>query len=956
MAKLAILMFVLTPFAFGQIVHGPAAGSIPAGVLVTTDAFAAPVPSGPPRPAEEGIEENEDEEELPSGALLSGKVQASTYVFDSSVIAPPSYLPPVKVAAFPGIGQTETWPPDPQVAAGPEYIVQAVNRAFRICDKSGTPIKDISIVQWYSTTVPGITVNNVFDPTLRYDYFAGRWVMAWLYLDQAKTLSYYLLSVSDDDNPLGTWSNWALPADLNGSTPSGDWADFHCVGFDAQAYYIVSDQRAYSSNYQRFDKIRIIPKSQLLANVAGPVSWSDFWNLRDSLGIPVHVRPSVVYGFPGEYYLMDIPKAGSGNHATVFRILSPVTTPSMTSVRVPIGQWTAPPRPDQYNSGNLIDDAGSGPKLQSAVVYRDSALWAVHTVANPGSTKSSCLRYLKISTATNSVLEDVTFGAPGYFYFYPTIAVDRDENVVITFSRCGTTEYIGAFLTWRLASDPPNTLRPSLLMHKGEAFYVPNGPPRWGDYMGACVDAADGNIFWLMTEYAVLTSGGSAWGTSILQLRLVPFPGPKLMTAESTLNFGWSEVSGLPDTLALTLHNVGSSTLTISGVTHTNPDYDLAGNPSFPVPLSTYQGLTIRVVFSPSALGASHDTLIIASTDPGRPLLKIPVSGIGVHAAPADPLMMYLTAYSPSGGTVLGTASSYVAPHVIGAPGMLGFRSLAIQPSTMQLYGIVSDFGFTSLYRIDCTNGIAFLARRIPVPDIGGIAFGRNDSLFCGTSSGILYHVRLSSGDTVRIGRTPGLAYAGLSFSPVSGSLWASAGSPYVNDSIYSVTPGTGIATAIGSTGFAVRTSSLAFDSAGALFGLVENALVYIDTLDGHATLFPRLIPFEGLRAIALRGGISTGVRNGADDQLPVSFRLEQNFPNPFNPNTVISYQLSVVSSVRLVVYDILGQEVAILVNGRQAPGNHEVTFDGRGLSSGVYVYRIQTGSNIASKKMVLMK
>lgn len=88
----------------------------------------------------------------------------------------------------------------------------------------------------------------------------------------------------------------------------------------------------------------------------------------------------------------------------------------------------------------------------------------------------------------------------------------------------------------------------------------------------------------------------------------------------------------------------------------------------------------------------------------------------------------------------------------------------------------------------------------------------------------------------------------------------------------------------------------------------------------------------------------------------PLDFSLQQNYPNPFNPTTVVSYQLSVAADVRLGVYDLLGSEVAVLVDEIKAPGSHEVTFDGSRLASGVYIYRLITGSFMQSRKMVLVK
>lgn len=79
-------------------------------------------------------------------------------------------------------------------------------------------------------------------------------------------------------------------------------------------------------------------------------------------------------------------------------------------------------------------------------------------------------------------------------------------------------------------------------------------------------------------------------------------------------------------------------------------------------------------------------------------------------------------------------------------------------------------------------------------------------------------------------------------------------------------------------------------------------------------------------------------------DELPTKFLLEQNYPNPFNPSTVISWQSPVSSWVTLKIYNILGQEVATLVDENKAAGKYDVQFDGSQLSSGVYFYRLTTG------------
>jgi hypothetical protein len=88
----------------------------------------------------------------------------------------------------------------------------------------------------------------------------------------------------------------------------------------------------------------------------------------------------------------------------------------------------------------------------------------------------------------------------------------------------------------------------------------------------------------------------------------------------------------------------------------------------------------------------------------------------------------------------------------------------------------------------------------------------------------------------------------------------------------------------------------------------------------------------------------------------PLAFKLLQNYPNPFNPVTTIDYALSSTVLVILKVYDLLGQEVATLVNGIEDPGYKSVSLDASKLSSGIYFYRLQAGGYTEVKKLVLLK
>tara|TARA_Y100001935_G_scaffold254275_1_gene262785 strand:- start:58436 stop:60643 length:2208 start_codon:yes stop_codon:yes gene_type:complete len=100
----------------------------------------------------------------------------------------------------------------------------------------------------------------------------------------------------------------------------------------------------------------------------------------------------------------------------------------------------------------------------------------------------------------------------------------------------------------------------------------------------------------------------------------------------------------------------------------------------------------------------------------------------------------------------------------------------------------------------------------------------------------------------------------------------------------------------------------------------------------------------------------NTGVSNEMNTDSPDEFVLKQNYPNPFNPSTNIHFDLPKSSVVNLEVYDLMGKRVATLVNERMGAGSHMVTFNASGLASGIYLYRIQAGNFIQTRKLTLIK
>jgi choice-of-anchor B domain-containing protein len=101
---------------------------------------------------------------------------------------------------------------------------------------------------------------------------------------------------------------------------------------------------------------------------------------------------------------------------------------------------------------------------------------------------------------------------------------------------------------------------------------------------------------------------------------------------------------------------------------------------------------------------------------------------------------------------------------------------------------------------------------------------------------------------------------------------------------------------------------------------------------------------------------LTTDIEEPNGRQLPQVYELLQNYPNPFNPSTNIRYSLPEAAQVRIEVFNTLGQRMAILANGQMPAGYHEIVFDARGFASGVYLYKLQVGTFVQMKKMILME
>lgn len=954
MKKLVLFLLFISNLGFAQLYQGPASGSVPNGVIVSTgtmlDGFSgdklSPYIRKKPRNKINFTAYpdymNRVSPKAPEGA---------NYMNDPLIGMQQDSPDPTIFKSFQGFSDPGGYiPPDFYLAAGPTHIIGTDNGRIRIWDKNGNLVKNIVSDSWFSSTV---NAASTFDPKVLYDHFAKRWIMVWLDQDDATARGYYLVSVSADSIPLGTWYNYALPSNVNGSTPSNSWGDYQGVGFDNQALYITSNQFVFGGNFQG-TKIRIIPKSELYANTAGPVSWNDLWDIREpnSFARTFGARPTIMYTASSDYYLLVQSPFSTGTFITLYKIANSVTNPVMTAVNVPVTQYTGPPTAGQLGGGSLnIETGGSSFKYEP--VFKDGFIWAVHSVKNAAFTNYSSIRYLKINTTLNETAEDVAMGADGFWHFYPSLTVDKDNNIAVTYSRSGTNEYIGAFYTSKLNSDPPG-LSGSKLIQAGKANYVKDfgsGRNRWGDYTGIWRDPSDGNNFWMLTQYA--ESPANTWAGWLTGVRLIPFSGVRIYSNKDSLDFGVREVSFPSDTLSFTLTSQGQDTLSISSIQLPNTQFQMLTNISFPLKLGYNQTQEVKLRFVPSAAAVLRDSLFIHSNDPQTPHRKLILKAKGFFINPSVAGTVYGLTGSQSNGSFISINKSTGAGTLIGLSGYSDITSISIRPSDNIVFGITAGTVSSRLVRINSSQGDAYPYKDVPIGGIRAIAFDSNNDLYCATQNGVLYRYNIVTNDTHYVGSTSIANLYAIAVNPINGQLWGVA----VNNKIYKINKSNASFIQVGVPGFSI-TPSITFNHQGKLYGtsglgVQQGILIQYDTASGSAVQIGST-GFTALNSIAISQQ-TVGIQN-ISSELPVSYSLNQNYPNPFNPVTNIKFALPVSSSVKLIVFDALGREAAVLVNENLNAGTYNYRFDASKLSSGVYYYRLNAAGFTDVKRMVVIK
>ncbi len=795
---LTLLIFCFNITSFAQLdsvfYQGPLLGSVPSGAMQNTDNFTDElIIGGEPTvvPLPEVIYEDYNPS-IPDYDPSS--VIPSVYVEDHSTENDfnPASGQEIILHSFPGFTMTNYIPPDPSMAVGPNHIIVCVNSVFRIFDKQGNLLKNINAGAWWSAVYP----EESGDPQVIYDHYAGRWVLVWMQVNSTAQTAADLIAYSDDDDPLGVWYLYRLPLT--------SWGDYPKLAFDEDALYIMTRQITFPGFYQ-YNLVRIINKADFYASNGGQVSYNDLYNIRTpglgTGGAALDViHPAISYT-PGDGAWLFWARGSIGSTQSsvfyaLYKITNPLTNPGLKGKTFAVPTYYTPPLGGQLGGGAGLETIGW---ISRAPIVRDGYLYVVHDIRNSTNSAYSSVKYLKVDLSVPSIVENVEFGNAGYYYLFPGLTVDKDNNMTVTFTRSATTEYAGAYFSTKLAGEPPG-LNPSLPIAEGQGNYVVDfgqGRNRWGDYMGIFLDPVTEKNVWMLTEFASATN---TWGTQVGEIIPGPYTGAYAYLIPGSFDFHEVETGTESQTAEIILANYGDSDLIINDIPSTYDVFNLNTNLSFPLTLASYDSLTLEFSFSPTTEGSVNIVYPITSNDPQ--FTGIELSGTGYDAASAELQTFYASTGAQSNGTILTIDPTTGTGTDIGLSSFSEITSVSISPIDGKLYGLVAGTGSSDLVKINAQEGDAHLVHTLNIPLMAGIAFDTSGTLYGVTRVGEIYTVDINQGTLNFITDATG-SYLGITFNPVTNELWATsrAVAPPNRDAIFKVNLMTGDTTIIGHTG-----------------------------------------------------------------------------------------------------------------------------------------------------------
>lgn len=478
-------------------------------------ASAAPTPNRAPMPLASYRTNG-----VPGGAFTAASSQGGVFTAAAGP-AQPSPLPSANFLALES--NLSTFTPDTHGAVGPNHIMTVLSSQVRIQDKAGTTLSTVALNTFWQT----LGAPSVFFPKVLYDPYANRWMFTAA-ADASTTRSSVLLAVSQTSDPTGNWFLYRVDADRN----DVDWADYPSIGFNKDWIVVSVNMFPILNNGVGFSGVNIYAfnKTNLYAN-----STAQFTLLRDGSSIGFNMVPAITYDpeLP-IMHLVEVDNLFFNLTGESSRLrLSTITGPLGAEVLTLGTAYTA--SSNQWASSDLTT-FGLGQQLDSFfgimlndsriqnVVFRNGSIWCTHNVFLPASFPNhGAVQWWQLSPAGGSLQFGRIEDSSGLVsYAFPSIAVNRNQDALIGFTRFSPFEYPSAAYSLLSCSDPLNTFRTDTVYKAGEAPYetffsftnIFFFATTWGSYSSTVVDPSNDFDLWTIQEYAATpTNFVDRWGT-----------------------------------------------------------------------------------------------------------------------------------------------------------------------------------------------------------------------------------------------------------------------------------------------------------------------------------------------------------------------------------------------------------------------------------------------------------
>lgn len=827
-------------------------------------------------------------------------------------------------------------PPDPIGAAGMDHVVSVVNTSIEWFAKSGFQQNSESLISFFTSLSP----LSIFDPKVIYDQYEDRFIV--VVLDQTEiaagdpsNTSRILIAVSSTGDPNDSWHF----DEINSIVSIGNtdyWADYPGIAVDEEALYITANIFSFGSGQSGGARLWIVNKNPFYSG------GSALFTVHDPQGdlgvVEVTMQPAHTFGIVPSNptnvgtWLVGYSglTTGFNEYLEIIQVNDPLGSPNFSNEYLNVSNiddLSNMPDAPQSGTSRLIE---TNDRRALQAVWRNDELWICAQVVPPSGSDAgqATAHWWQVNTMNLvgglSLIDQGNVGgediASGTYTFFPAISVDKNGNMAIGFSASASSIYPGAYYTGRLSTDSPGTVQPSVVFAAGLGYYYRqfNGTRnRWGDYSGMSVDPVDDETFWVFNEYA-LTRGtiltqyptqDGRWGTRFANFKFSSqsvSPGDIIIT----------EIMQNPTTIIdsdgewLEIYNTSTSDIDLNGWKLRDDDIDehIIGGPLI---IPSHEFLVLGNNDDTSVNGdytvdyRYSDFLLANGVD--EVVLEDPdgieIDRVNYDGGPGFP--------DPNGASM--TLTDFQADNNIGSN---WFTSTTREPAFI---GPTGDLGSPGTLGVD---------QALPVTLTSFTATAGNNKV-------TLHWITESELNNV--------GFRVLRAADING--------PYQIISSFEYNP----------------------ELEGQFNSNISHKYFYSDDLVTNGiTFWYKLVDVDVIGVETEQGPISVTPQNGRGEittigfEVPTIFELHPAFPNPFNPETNIMFDIPfsenvLLTNVAIIIYNTLGQKVNNLFQGKLGAGVHMVSWNGesnsgQAMAGGTYFAVLKADRFQKAIKLILLK